>query len=85
MTTKNYTVIINSFFINVTVARNPFKKRLDRKPQETFEFEDLIPKPYRRDQPAQRLRPKGCGSKVARRRIFQIMSAGILSAFSGFH
>jgi len=42
------------------LARNPFQKRLDRKPQETFEFDNLIPKPYRRDQPAQRLRVNGC-------------------------
>jgi hypothetical protein len=41
------------------LALNPFKKRLDRKPRETFEFEDLIPKPYRRDQPAQRLAQEG--------------------------
>ncbi|MDW5555528.1 hypothetical protein [Methanosarcina sp.] len=31
----------------------------------TFGFEKLIPKPYRRDQPAQRLRVSGCGSAVA--------------------
>ena len=28
-------------------------------------FKRLIPKPYRRDQPAQRLRPNGCGPTVA--------------------
>jgi hypothetical protein len=27
-------------------------------------FKRLIPKPYRRDQPAQRLRPNGCGATV---------------------
>ncbi|MDD3874649.1 MAG: hypothetical protein PHE01_10825 [Methanosarcina sp.] len=31
----------------------------------TFGFESLIPNPYRRDQPAQRLRFNGCGSTVA--------------------
>ncbi|MCC4767462.1 hypothetical protein FXW07_12765 [Methanosarcina sp. DH1] len=36
------------------LARKPFQKRLERKPQEPFEFDDLIPKPYRRDKPAQR-------------------------------
>jgi hypothetical protein len=36
--------------------RKPFQKRIERKPLATFEFEKLIPKPYRRDQPAQRLR-----------------------------
>jgi len=56
MTTKNYTIIINSFFINVTVARNPFKKRLDRKTKQ---------RRGRRDQTAQRLQLNGCGSIVA--------------------
>ncbi|AKB47170.1 hypothetical protein MSKOL_1393 [Methanosarcina sp. Kolksee] len=48
--------------------RNPFEKRLDRKPQEPFEFDNLIPKPYRRDKPAQRFvmnRRNGFGSTVA--------------------
>ncbi|MCC4766552.1 hypothetical protein FXW07_07960 [Methanosarcina sp. DH1] len=36
------------------LARNPFQKRLERKPQEPFESGNLIPKPYRRDKPAQR-------------------------------
>ncbi|HWQ48475.1 MAG TPA: hypothetical protein VN414_05925 [Methanosarcina sp.] len=31
------------------LERNPFQKRLDRKPRVMFRFEDLIPKPYRRD------------------------------------
>jgi len=30
-------------------SNNPFKKRLERKPRGTFEFENLISKPYRRD------------------------------------
>jgi hypothetical protein len=29
-------------------GHNPFQKRLERKPQETFGFADLIPKPYQR-------------------------------------
>jgi len=37
------------------LASKPFQKRLEQKSQVTFRFEDLIPKPYRRDQPAQRL------------------------------
>jgi len=52
------------------LACNPFEKRLDRKPQETFEFDNLIPKPYRRDQPAQRLLVNGCGSTVAGQRLW---------------
>ena len=42
----------------------PFQKRLERKPQETFKFEYLIPKPYRRDKPAQRFRRNGFGPTV---------------------
>ncbi|HEY3362984.1 MAG TPA: hypothetical protein VGK06_14505 [Methanosarcina sp.] len=37
-----------------------FKKGLSEN-MATFELEDLIPKPYRRDQPAQRLRNNNCG------------------------
>ncbi|WP_156151106.1 hypothetical protein [Methanosarcina sp. Kolksee] len=29
-------------------------------PEPIFGFDELIPRPYRRDQPAQRLRPNGC-------------------------
>jgi hypothetical protein len=36
------------------LARKPFQKRLKRKPLAPFEFEFLIPEPYRRDKPAQR-------------------------------
>ncbi|WP_198146742.1 hypothetical protein [Methanosarcina vacuolata] len=47
--------------------RNPFEKRLDRKPQEPFESDNLIPKLYRRDKPAQRFvinRRNGFGSTL---------------------
>jgi len=44
-----------STLLKKLLALNPFEKRLERKPRETFEFETLISKPYRRDQPAQRL------------------------------
>ncbi|WP_156151032.1 hypothetical protein [Methanosarcina sp. Kolksee] len=54
------------------LACNPFEKRLDRKPQETFEFDNLIPKPYRRDKPAQRFvinRRNVCGSTFAGQKL----------------
>jgi len=38
------------------LEHNPFQKRLDRKPVTTLGFDEkLIPEPYRRDKPAQRL------------------------------
>jgi hypothetical protein len=42
-----------------------FKKGLSENPQATLEFEGLIPKPYRRDKPAQRFRLNGCRSTVS--------------------
>jgi hypothetical protein len=41
-----------------------FKKGLTEN-EEPFEFENLTPKPYRRDKPAQRFRFNGFGSTVA--------------------
>jgi|GEM_PF-2052012 len=55
MTTKNYTVILNSFFINVAVARKSLKKLLDRNPFEKRLDRKTKQQSGRRDQPAQRL------------------------------
>jgi hypothetical protein len=97
----------NTSLFKKLLARKPFQKRFDRKPEKrlslrtlppnpigvinrlngcgtslfkkgltenetTFEFEDLTPKPYRRDQPAQRLRVNGCGSTVAAQRFVNV-------------
>jgi hypothetical protein len=35
-------------------------------------FKRLIPKPYRRDQPAQRLRCNGCSTTVAAQRLWRM-------------
>jgi hypothetical protein len=42
---------------------NFFKKGLIEN-EAMFEFDNLIPRPYRRDQPAKRLRVNGCGSTL---------------------
>jgi hypothetical protein len=39
-----------------------FKKGLSENDELTFGFENLSPKPYRRDQPAQRLRVNQCSN-----------------------
>ncbi|MDY0130601.1 MAG: hypothetical protein RBR63_10545 [Methanosarcina vacuolata] len=33
----------------ITFCSKPFQKRLERKPQEPFEYDNLVPNPYRRD------------------------------------
>ena len=47
----------------IGVITTLFKKRLIENGA-TFEFDSLIPKPYRRDKPAQRFQHNGFGSKV---------------------
>ncbi|MDW5551708.1 hypothetical protein [Methanosarcina sp.] len=57
------TACLQSFSKNCLIA-SLFKKGLSENPV-TFGFENLIPKPYRRDKPAQRFRVNGFGSTVA--------------------
>jgi len=47
--------VVPTFFLKM-LARKLFQKKLKQKPLATFGFGNLIPKPYRRDKPAQRFR-----------------------------
>jgi hypothetical protein len=44
-----------------------------------FEFEHLIPEPYRRDQPAQRLQHNGCGTTLLKKGLLTSLSKKSLS------
>ncbi|WP_229395971.1 hypothetical protein [Methanosarcina sp. DH1] len=55
----------------IGVITTLFKKGLTENHEPIFGFDELIPKPYRRDQPAQRLRVNGCRSTVAGQRLLK--------------
>ncbi|PAV12087.1 hypothetical protein ASJ81_07820 [Methanosarcina spelaei] len=52
-----------NFFLKM-LARKLFQKKLKRKPLARFGFGNLIPKPYRRDKPAQRFRVNSFEQKL---------------------
>jgi hypothetical protein len=60
---------LNATLFKKLLALKPFQKRLERKPLATFGFDSLIPKPYRRDKPAQRFQRNGFGAKGEAKRL----------------